>query len=222
MTRQIKSALRLATGSMVVLAGMALLPGCEVAGVVLHQVVGEPPVHAQYEPPKETTLVLVENYGRPDESQLDSDQIAYQVTDELKHAAKLDVVDIDKLQELREDDVTAYHKMNIAAVGRAAKAKTIIYVDLTESGVTQDPSQGAVHALATAKIRVIDAKSGNTLWPSDATHGKEITQSMEFDQSEGDRIVAMHTQLLTKLSSKIAKLFYTWKPDDQYQENAGG
>ena len=33
---------------------------------------------------------------------------------------------------------------------------------------------------------------------------------------------AMHTDMLAKLSSKISKLFYDWKPDDQYQEDAGG
>ena len=45
---------------------------------------------------------------------------------------------------------------------------------------------------------------------------------MEFDQYDEERAVAMHNQLLTKLSSKIAKLFYSWKAEDQDQENAGG
>jgi len=196
--------------------------GCEVAGVLLHTAIGEPPVPAQFEPPKEPTLILVENYRSPDSMQLDGDQIAHQIGEELKKEAKLDLVDSEKLQELREDDVEAYRKMKITDVGKAANAKTVIYVDLLESEVSQDPSQGAVHAVATARIKVVDVKTGNTLWPSDASHGKELSQTVEYDQLDGQRAVAMHTEMLTKLSSKIAKLFYTWKPEDQYQEDAGG
>ena len=188
----------------------------------MHTAIGEPPVPAQFEPPKEPTLILVENYRSPDSMQLDGDQIAHQIGEELKKEAKLDLVDSEKLQELREDDVEAYRKMKITDVGKAANAKTVIYVDLLESEVSQDPSQGAVHAVATARIKVVDVKTGNTLWPSDASHGKELSQTVEYDQLDGQRAVAMHTEMLTKLSSKIAKLFYTWKPEDQYQEDAGG
>jgi hypothetical protein len=221
---RIAKSLKFKTG--LVLTGCALLltalSGCEVAGVLLHVAVGEPPINAQYVPPKEPTLIMVENYRSPDIARFDSDQIAHQVGSELKKQANMDVVSPDKIEEMREDDAHAYRQMKIAAVGKAADAKVVIYVDLVESGVTQDASAGAVHAVATARVSVIDTKSGQTLWPPDSAHGKEVSQTMEFDQYDEDRAVAMHNQLLTKLSSKIAKLFYTWKAEDQDQENAGG
>src|ERR1039458_2868179 len=65
------------------------LPGCEIPGVLLQKALGEAPVAAQYVPPKGPTLVLVENYRSPDEMQLDGDQIAHEVTDELKKDGKL-------------------------------------------------------------------------------------------------------------------------------------
>jgi TolB-like protein len=191
------------------------LTGCEVPGVLLHIAMGEPAIPAQYEPPKGKTLVLVENYRSPDEMQLDGDQIANDVTVELKKEGKLEVVN-------PEDDAAKFRAMNIQQVGKALDAKQVIYVDLLESAVTKDPSEGAVHGVAKARVKVIDVETGNTLWPSDASDGKELSQTAEFDPADSTHAMAIHTQMLANLSSKIAKLFYSWKPDTQDQENSGG
>lgn len=98
----------------------------------------------------------------------------------------------------------------------------MIYVDLLESNVTKDPSAGAEHAVATARIRVVDVKTGNTLWPTDSSHGKEMTASMDYDPADPSHTTAMHTDMLAKLSSKISKLFYDWHADNQYEEDSGG
>ncbi len=207
----------------VLLAGMsATLGGCEIAGVLLHQLIGEPPVDAQYDLPKGPTLVLVENYRSPDAIQFDADQISHAVTDELKKPGKIEVINPDKVLALRDEDESKYRTMNIAAVGKAVGAKQVIYVDLVESEVNKDPSAGAVSAQATARVRVVDSETGRTLWPSNATAGKELSQPIDFQQVDPSHVAAMHTQLLTKLSSKIAKLFYRWSPDDQAQEDNGG
>jgi TolB-like protein len=190
------------------------LSGCEILGVAAHGIVGEAPIAAQYELPAVPTLVLVENYRSPDEMQLDGDQIAHEITDELKKEAKLDVVDPDKLVPLREDDGTKFRAMNIQQVGKAVGAKQVIYVDLRESEVTQDASAGAVHGIATASVKVIDTETGNTLWPTTAAHGKEVTQTMQFNQMDPSHAMAMHTDMLAKLSNKVARLFHNWKPDD--------
>jgi len=216
-------ALKIRFASVVLLGLVTLLGGCEIPGVFLHLVTGDPPIHAQYEPPKDSPiLVLVENYRSPDDMRLDSDQIAHQVGEEMKKEGKLDAASTEKIEELREEDADKYRAMNIAAVGKATDAKVVVYVDLIESEVSKDASAGSVHALATARVKVVDVKTGNTLWPSDSTHGREVSQTMEYDQTDGQRAVAMHTEMLTRLSSKIAKLFYTWKAEDQDQENAGG
>jgi hypothetical protein len=199
-----------------------LLPGCELPGVILHEAIGELPVAAQYVPPKGATLVMVENYRSPDEMQLDGDQIATEVTDELKKDGKLEMADPDKLAPMREDDAEKFRAMNIQAVGKAVGAKQVIYVDLVESDVTQDASAGAIHASATALVKVIDCQTGNTLWPSDSSKGKPVIENVPFDQMDPARAVAMHTKMLGNLSGKIAKLFYSWKPDSQQEEDNGG
>jgi hypothetical protein len=165
---------------------------------------------------------MVENYRSPDEMQLDGDQIAHEVADELKKDGKLDIVDPDKLVPMREEDASKFRAMNIQSVGKALGAKQVIYVDLVESEVRQDASAGAVNGTATARVKVVDCDTGNTLWPSDSSPGKEVSLSVPFDQMDPAKAVSMHTEMLANLSSKIAKMFYSWKPDGTEQDNSGG
>lgn len=204
------------------LGGLCLGNGCEVVGTVLHVFTGEPPIAAQYSPRPLPTLVLVENYRSPDEMQLDGDQIAHEVTEELKKEAKMNLIDPDTLVPAREDDPVKYRSMTIPAVARSVGAQQVIYVDLLESAVKQDPSAGAIHAMATARVRVVDVASGETLWPATSSHGREIAVERDFDEADAGRAAAMHTDMLVQLSSEISKLFYRWKPDNQTQENSGG
>jgi hypothetical protein len=196
--------------------------GCELPGVLLHETIGELPVPAEYVPKKVPTLVLVENFRSPDEMQLDGDQIAHQVADELKKGANLEIVDSDTLVPLREEDPTKFHTMTCQAIGKAVGAKQIIYVDLLESAVVGDITQAAVHASARAQIRVVDVETGNTLWPTNSVHGRELDAKADYDPSDTSHAMSMRTDMLTQLSSRIAKLFYKWHPDNLEEGNAGG
>jgi len=100
-------------------SSFCLLAGCEIPGVMLQAAVGEPAVSAQYKPQNVPTLILVENYDNPDEMQIDGDQIAHQVGDELAKEAKLSIVDPDKLAPIREEDPTKFRNMTIPAIGLA-------------------------------------------------------------------------------------------------------
>jgi hypothetical protein len=190
----------------IILSCVFLLGGCEFVGTVLHSTVGDPPIDAQYVPKKVPTLVLVENYRSPDEMQLDGDQISHQVAEELKKEAKLEIVDADKLVPIREEDAAKFRQMKIQEIGKAVGAKQVIYVDLLESAVVGDVTQSVVHAHALAQVRVVDVETGVTLYdPSDTTHA-----------------MSMRTDMLTSLSSRIAKLFYRWSPENEEQETTGG
>ena len=203
-------------------AFMIFAAGCELPGVILHETIGQLSVPAQYNPKKVPTLVLVENYRSPDEMQLDGDQLSHQIGDELKKEAKLELVDSDKLVPLREEDPSKFRAMTIPAIGKAVGAKQIIYVDLIESAVTGDMTQTVVHANARAQVRVVDVETGKTLWPANASHGHELDAKVDYDPSDSSHAMSMRTDMLTQLSSRIAKLFYKWQPDDDEQEDAGG
>ena len=134
------------------------LAGCTAAGAVLHATFGAPDVDAKYIPPKVDTLVLVENFRNPSASEIDADQIARQVSDQLKENKVVPIVNQDKLVEVRDQNPGTFHTMTIPDVGKAVAAKTVIYVDLFDSGVMQDASQSATHGGATARVRVVDVK----------------------------------------------------------------
>jgi hypothetical protein len=134
----------------------------------------------------------------------------------------MEMIDPDKLAPLREEDPTKFRAMTSQAIGRSVGAKQVIYVDLLESGVTGDISQSVVHANAVAQVRVIDVETGNTLWPADASHGTQLEAKADFDPNDNNKAQSMRTEMLASLSSRIAKLFHQWKPDNVDEAGTGG
>ncbi len=204
----------------VVLAGLGWAAGgCSAVGTVAHMVFGPPAVDAEYEPKKRPTLVLVENFQDPDASSADGDTIARAVGEQLHQHADLAVVDPDKLVPLRTEQAAAFHDMSVPAVGRAMGAEQVVYVNLVESEASADPTGAAVHATATARVRVVDAATGVVLWPAGQPRGKELTAKMEYDRTDSERGTGMRGEMLGQLSDQIAKLFYRWKPDTEKESN---
>jgi hypothetical protein len=196
--------------------------GCEAVGAILHVAFGPPAVDAQYEPQKRPTLVLVENYQDQDASAVDGDMVARDVGDALHNHASLEVIDPDKVEPLRVEHAADYRQMSIPAVGRATGAQQVVYVNLVESETTADPTGAAVHATATARVRVVDVATGQILWPAGQPRGKELTAKMEYDQADSPQGAQMRAKLLGELSDQIAKLFYKWKPDTEQESNDAG
>jgi hypothetical protein len=204
-------------------AGLLLATaGCGAVGTVIHVAFGDPPVAAQYNPPVQPTLVLVENYYNPDGSTIDGDLIARQVTDELKGKTRITMIDPDKITLMRDEDSEKYRTMKTAAIGASVDAKQVIYVDLVQADFTSDTTGSVVHAVARAKVRVVDVTTGQTLWPAGSQRGQEISATEDYDPIDNASAASKRTKMLTELSSRISKLFYTWKPDDQGQEDSGG
>ncbi len=196
--------------------------GCTAGGAILHTMFGAPAVDAQYTPVKQATLVLVENYQDQDASAVDGDTVARAVGDRLHDHADLDVVDPDKVALLRTDEAGHFRDLSIPAVGRAVGAKQVVYVNLVESDTSADPTGAAVHATATARVRVVDVATGNVLWPAGQPRGTELTAKMDYDRSDSPAGANMRGQLLSQLSDEIGKLFYKWKPDTEQESNDAG
>ena len=205
------------------LAAVALAGGgCAAVGSVLYVAFGAPEVDAQFVPPKQPTLVLVENYQDQDAGSADGDTVARAVGDKLHEHAELDVVDPDKVVPLRTEQASAFHDMSIPAVARAVGAKQVVYVNLVESETTVDPTGAAVHATATARVRVVDAATGDVLWPKGQPRGSELSAKMEYERSDSTQGTAMRGEMLAQLSDRIAKLFYKWKPDTEKESEDAG
>ena len=204
----------------VLLLGLTMTAGgCYAAGAILHTAFGPNAVDAVYELKKQPTLVLVENFQDPDSSSADADTVAHDVSEALHEHASLEVVDADKVVPLRTEQPGTFHEMKIPDVGRSVGAKQVVYVNLVETEHMADPTGVAVHATATANVRVIDATTGAVLWPVGQPRGYEITANMPYDRADSAVGAAMRGDLLNQLSDRIAKLFYSYKPETEQESN---
>ena len=189
--------------------------GCTAGGAILHTWFGPPDIDAVYEPQKRSTLVLVENFQDQDKSAVDGDTVARAVGDALHEHAELTVIDPEKVVPLRTEHPADYRLMSIPAVGRSVGADQVVYVNLVESETTADPTGAAVHASATARVRVVDCKTGNVLWPAGEPKGHELSAKRDYDRSDSSHGSSMRAELLSRLSQEIGHLFYKWKPDNE-------
>jgi hypothetical protein len=219
MTVRGKTALRISAQAALYLALGLAAGGCYAIGAVAHVAFGAPDVDAKFVPPKQSTLVLVENYQDQDAGSADGDTVARSVGEKLHEHAELEVIDPDKVAPLRTEQAAAFHEMSIPAVGRAVGAKQVVYVNLVESEKTADPTGAAVNATALARVKVVDADTGAVLWPKGQPKGWEISATMPYDRSDSTQGQTMKGEMLSQLSDEISKLFYKWKPDTEQESN---
>jgi hypothetical protein len=199
------------------LAAAMFASGCNAAGALWYKVAGAPPVPAKYEPIKQPTLVLVENYRNPALTEFDADRVARAVNDDLKKNDVAPLIDHDQLLALRDADPDKFRSMTIPSVGRAVGAKQVIYVDLIESEVQGDASRGVVRGKTAARVRVVDVETGQTLWPVDAQAGAQVGSKVPYAELTESSANEVHDVMLTSLSEQIGRLFHKWKPDTLVQ-----
>lgn len=212
------------------LIGLASLPGCVAAGAAAYALMGDNPVDAQYKLPHRPTLVFVENYSNPDATNDDADVLSrYIVLDLKKHldAKKkkgepdpVPLIDPMAIYNLRAANPVRFHKMKIQEIGRDLHAAQIIYVSLDSLGLQSMGTSEMMHGVGSARVKVISAATGLTLWPMESSGGypagyqsKLITpqQDVTYDQARD--------QTLQAVAHSIARLFYKWNPADEPDEN---
>jgi hypothetical protein len=195
-------------------AALALLGGCNVAGALAYKVTGPPPIPAKYVPAKVPTLVLVENSRNPSNLRLDADRLARAVGEELAAHQVAPITDPEKLTDFRRAQGAHYASLAITAVGRAVGADQVLYVDLIDVSVEPAIGSELLQGRAEARVRFVDVRTGQTLWPSDAAQGQPVGAATSYTSGGaggGEPIV--RDQLIDALADKVAKLFYTWKSD---------
>ena len=200
-----------------IFALMAMMnSGCASAlGTLSYGIFGPAANPAKYVLPKEPTLVLVENYRNPSAAEFDADQVASEVTDDLKKNNVAPIVDLDKLLAIRDADPNKYRTMKIQDIGRAVGAKQIVYVDLVAAAVELDPSQRALHGKAAARVRVVEVASGDTRWPAGMAEGYPVESEIPYNDADPRIATAMNGQMISELSEQIGNLFHEWKPENE-------
>jgi len=199
-------------GLIMAVAFGSLLIGCDEAGIIAHTFRSNK-VDAVYRIENRSTAVLVDDPSVP--PRLPTPDLSTLIAARLGEAlAEADAVSnvISAVRDLaaREEN---FHRWPIDRIGDAVGAEQVIYVhvdafELTEDGVMYRPR-------ASARVKVVDAASGERLFPargqgdSLAVTTKMPYQSMEGATATTNRIIG--SRLAEQLARQIARLFYKHK-----------
>jgi hypothetical protein len=195
-----------ATGALICLV---MIGGCAVIGLVAEKTAGGR-TPAAYDLGKRTTFVLAERYENPSGVELDSEPLARYVTDELSHKQSAPIIPADKIDALRRAQGANFHKMTIPQIGRELGAQQIIYINIRDIKVDRTVENDMTRGTGDVRVRVVDAQTGMTLWPSDVAEGHPIafvTPMMRVTPETTDWLV--RDTVDRGLGVNVARLFYS-------------
>ena len=188
--------------------------GCTAVGAIAGKVAGPPPIKPQYVPPKDKPmLVLVENYRNPAATAVDGQHLALRIEEELRHHRVVSVVGADKLDAVRADP--GYSKMTIPAVGRAAGAGQVLYVNVASVSVEDTVGGEMLQGRAEMAVRVVDAATGATRWPTDTPTGYPVAVKTPWvRRGEGATESTLRDQMCRRAAGSVVKLFRKHSPEE--------
>lgn len=195
--------------------------GCTWIGAAAYKIAGPPPVEAEYKPTAEPILVLVENYRSASTTQVDAELLTRYINEELIDHKVAPVIEYEKLASLRNDTTLSFRDMKIDAIGRALGAKQILYVDLVNTSVAAPIGGETYVGRAAARVKIVDAATGETRWPQDVTDGTPVTYQTPSVPAEkgGDDPMRVRQRLFESLAGRIGRFFYKWSPEDVHDSS---
>ncbi len=192
--------------------------GCTAAGLAAHKIMGPPAVPAKYVPQSRPLVVLVEDYHRAT-GLTDDELLSRYVEEEIRgHVKKMPVVDSAKVREIRIAKPEDFKKMTVAEVGRTVGAEQVVWVAVTERTVESLLGGESLRGDVAVRVKMVDVKSGQTLWPTDMADGYPLSTGTTWGAANAGSESELKNSLYRGLSEKIAKLFYKWKPDEEEPE----
>jgi hypothetical protein len=213
--------------SSMALAALCLTPAaCNLfaaGGAITQKLYGNMPVDPVYVLTNEPLVVLVENYRNPVGSSADAMMVTRFINEDLKEnlkpekdkPPKITLIDYAELLELENGAPSEFSKMKIAEVGRRLGAKQVLYVDLMVSGVDQTPGSEMLRGVFNARVKVVDAATGQSRWPNDMAGGYAVGWESKPQRPSKDVYPAAVRERALRIGSHyIARLFYKWKPED--------
>ncbi|CAN5567906.1 hypothetical protein BH10PLA1_BH10PLA1_09770 [soil metagenome] len=196
-----------------------LLAGCNVIGAIAYKVTPLPKTPAKYKPDQDLAVVVVENSRNPGASEIDAQQIAMLVADELRKNKVVPLVDDSAVENLRDQDPKAFKKMSLPAIGRGVGAKQVIYVDLSRVQIEAAVADQMIKGSVDATVRVIDVHSGNLRFPVEAAQGWPVSMETPFlTVDEKTDETSLRRRLHDGLAISIGRLFYDWTNENDTRE----
>ncbi len=195
------------------LIGCMALAGCGAIGWAAHAA-GEGPVAAQYVPAQRPMVVFVQGQPDPAGQTFQPEQLAMAIEPELMDHHIAPLVPSVKLAEMRTAHPAEFAALSPAAAGKAVGAAQVLLVRIISSGIGAGPGNDMLKGQIAATVSIIDADTGDQLWPTDGTAGTMMSYATPAlrvtDQNTADGV---QNNITAGLADQIAKLFYTYKPE---------
>jgi hypothetical protein len=189
------------------------LPGC-LAGAILGKMPQYTP--AKYVPDKDKPmLVVAENYRDPSGGAVvDADQLARLVTDDLREHKVAPIIPPERALELRSRDAERFRQMPITMMGQEVGAQRVLYVSVVNAATdTAGGGSDMMRGTATVLVRVVDVKTGATVWPPAASDGYPVSATTPTTRlGDGTDEVTVRQALQQQLAQQTARLFYKYDP----------
>ena len=200
--------------SLLGIAILTTLTGCNLLGLAAYKLSGATKNPARYKLAQEPTLVLVERASNPAEATTDAARIAQVVSDLLRTNKAVPVVDSMLAMEARSHRGPEGRRLRPSEIALACHATQVIYIDLTKYNSTPAIAGEVVEGQIDLTVRVIDAKTGTVRWPQDGDLGFPMSEAIPFTPTTGGVSEASLRQSMDdKLALKLARLFYEWSEE---------
>jgi hypothetical protein len=194
---------------------LLLLTSCQLAGVAAYKLSGPPTIQPQYTPPKTPLLIMAENFQNPSTCAYESEQLAWEIGQQMTEHAVAPVVSPDKLRQLRARRGDAMRKMTLSDIGRETGAQQILYINIHDCQWEALPGTRMVRGEINVLVKLIDASTGQTVWPDLVSDGKPLSAKIPYtEQSSTGDGMALKEKMCRQLGDQIAQLFYPHKADE--------
>jgi len=163
---------------------------------------------ALYTLSKESTVVIAENWRSPTGTEMDAEEIERGVFDNLRSQNIGTQINPSELLDLKTQRAD-FASLSIAQIGKLVGARQIIYVNLTDTSLVGAEGSDAYTGKATARVKVVDANTGETRWPTDNADGfpVNVSTTLAMARDSADK-TALREKLLQATADRISQLFY--------------
>jgi hypothetical protein len=193
---------------------LLFVPGCNLMGFAADKAGEYATQDAQYVPKDEPTVVIAENWKNPSGTELDSEEMARDVYDELRSndfKSLIDPVSVIDLRSQRPD----FHSLSVSQIGKLVGAKQVIYINVTSVQLMSAEGSDSVHGQVTGRVKVIDVETAEARWPTDSMEGYPISISSPMATAHNDRDeTTLRADLIQAAAIRVSKLFYKSKVED--------
>ncbi|HSI34157.1 MAG: hypothetical protein ACAI43_03200 [Phycisphaerae bacterium] len=210
---------RPAVAGLIGLALFAALFGCALPGVMAYKFF-PPIVPARYTPPKDQPLVvLVEAGYTPAASVPEAEELLQALHADLDAHKVAPMIELARVYDLRDREGRGFSKLSISEIGRRVGARQVIYVNVAHCDLHSDPGTDVYKLRLSAKVRVIDTQTAQTLWP-DADGGEPFEYETKPTRATTDSNPSTIKREALKLTgNEIARMFYPWTAETMSEEH---